>query len=162
MRLFFYSSVLICIFTYTHKFYVSVNQVFFNSEKNRVEITNRIFIDDLNTALQSLQNSKFEIEDMTKTSESYKIFYDYYQSNFTVKINDKKSIIIVKSFEIEEDVFVIYALIDKVSKIKSFEMENNLLFDLFASQQHINHIEINNAKTSTLLDNQNRKTLLKF
>lgn len=162
MRLFFYSSVLFCLLNLTHKFYVSVNQIFFNTDKNRIEITNRIFIDDLNASLRLIQNDNFEIEDMTEYSDSYKVFYNYYQSNFNIKINNKECLILIKSFEIENDVFVIYALIDKVSKIKSFELENNLLFELYPSQQHINHIDINNSKKSTLLDNQSRKTLLKF
>ena len=126
MRLFFYSSVLLCLLNLTHKFYVSVNQIFFNTDKNRIEITNRIFIDDLNASLRLIQNDNFEIEDMTEYSDSYKVFYNYYQSNFNIKINNKECLILIKSFEIENDVFVIYALIDKVSKIKSFELENNI------------------------------------
>lgn len=162
MRLFFFGTLLFFWGNATHKFYVSVNQIVFNSDKNRIEITNRIFIDDLNAALELFNKNSFEIEYMTESSESFRIFCSYYQSNFKININKRECAILIKSFEIEEDVFVIYALVDRVSKVKTFEIENNLLFELYPSQQHINHIEINNFSKSTLLDSANRKTLLNF
>jgi hypothetical protein len=141
---------------------VSVNQIDYNIEKDRIEITNRIFIDDLNSSLQALTTAKFELEEMSSNAKLYTIFLDYYQKNFKIKVNQKDCIITIKSFEIEEDVFVIYGVIYNVSKIKSFELQNTLLFDLINSQQHIHHISIKNQKKSTLLDYNKRKTLLKY
>ena len=41
-----------------HKFYVSVTQIDYVAKKNRVEITSRIFIDDLNKVLEKKYNKK--------------------------------------------------------------------------------------------------------
>ncbi len=42
-----------------HKFYVSVTQIDFVPNKKRVEITSRIFIDDLEKALEKRFKKKF-------------------------------------------------------------------------------------------------------
>jgi hypothetical protein len=49
--LFFISIILLCSFS-MHKFYVSMYQVNYNANAKRIEITTRIFIDDINTALE--------------------------------------------------------------------------------------------------------------
>ena len=44
-----------------HKFYVSIYQINFNQDKKQVEITARIFYDDLNKALEKTNQVKTHI-----------------------------------------------------------------------------------------------------
>lgn len=162
MRILFFAPFLLLLSFSVHKFFVSVNQIDFNQSKNRIEITNRIFIDDLNASLNANVSDKFEIENTTLASDSFKILQAYMDKNLIVKINKKHKQLSIKNFEIEGDVFVIYLIIYNVSNVKSLEIENNLLFDMIHSQQHILHFNINGKKTSKLLDFESRKTMLNF
>lgn len=160
MRFFIHLTAIVFLSFGMHKFYVSVNQIVFNADKNRIEITNRIFIDDLNASLNASTTSKFEIEQMTLNSDAFKVMDAYFKKHLIFKINKKAVPFQIKSFEIEGDVFVVYSSISNVSKVKSIEIENNLLFDLIPTQQHIMHIDINKTKKSDLLDFDARKSLL--
>jgi len=160
MRILIFISAFLLFSFSSHKFYVSVNQVDFNQSKKRLEITNRIFIDDLNASLNSVATEKFEIENMTLNSKSFEVLKSYINKNLIFKINKKQKELNIKTFEIEGDVFVIYSVINDVSGIKSLEIENSLLFDLIPSQQHIVHFNINETKSSKLLDFESRKTML--
>jgi len=42
----------------SHKFYVSIYRIDFSSEKKRLEITSRIFVDDLNPAIEGKYGRK--------------------------------------------------------------------------------------------------------
>lgn len=160
MRILVFISTFFLISFSSHKFYVSVNQIDFNQSKKRLEITNRIFIDDLNASLNSIATEKFEIENMTLDSKSFEVLQSYMNKHLIFKINKKQKELKIKTFEIEGDVFVIYSIINDVSAIKSLEVDNSLLFDLIPTQQHIVHFNINETKSSKLLDFESRKTML--
>lgn len=157
----FITSFLLLSFN-VHKFYVSVSQVDFNQEKKRLEITNRIFIDDFSASLNASISNKIELEDMKINAESVKILENYINKNLQFTLNKKIKELQIKSFEIEGDVFVIYSIIANISNIQTIEIENKLLFDLVPSQQHIVHLNINNTKKSLLMDFNSRKSLLKI
>lgn len=160
MRILIFATTLLLFSFTSHKFYVSVNQIDFNQSKKRLEITNRIFIDDLNASLNASTTEKFEIEDMTLNSKSFGVLQSYLNKHLIFKINKKQKEFQIKNFEIEGDVFVIYSVLGDVSNVKSLEVENSLLFDLIPSQQHIVHFNINETKSSKLLDFESRKTML--
>ena len=52
-----------------HKFYVSIYQVDFVAEKKRVEITARIFMDDLNLALEKEFKIKTHLGEKSETTQ---------------------------------------------------------------------------------------------
>ena len=58
----------LCSFS-IHKFYVSVTQVDYVPSKKRVEITSRIFIDDLEKALTKKYNKKVNLTSTLNPSE---------------------------------------------------------------------------------------------
>ena len=97
---------------------------------------------------------------MTLNSKSFEILQSYFKKHLVFKINKKHKDLKIKNFEIEGDVFVIYSVLGDVSNVKSLEVENSLLFDLIPSQQHIVHFNINETKSSKLLDFESRKTML--
>jgi len=145
-----------------HKFYVSVTQINFAQDKKTIQITSRIFIDDLNNALEKKYKKKFYIGSTKETEEEIQLLKNYFSENFSIKVNSKTKPTVFLDKEIEDDVIVLYHVIRDVSKINSLEIKNTLLFDFLPEQQHIIHTQISGKKLSALLTFENRTELLNY
>lgn len=145
-----------------HKFYVSVTQINFVAEKKTIQITTRIFIDDLNNTLEKKHKKKFYIGSIKETSEEVDWLKKYIETNFSLKVNGKGKEIVFLDKEIEDDVLICYLVVKNVSKINSLEIKNTLLFDFLPEQQHIIHTQVLTKKQSALLTFENPAELLKY
>ena len=145
-----------------HKFYVSIYQVNFNQKKQMLEITSRIFMDDLNDILKSKYNQKTHIGETNETPDDIVLMKKYILGNFFVKINGQQKSINYLSKELEGNVVVCYYNVKEISKIKTFEIQNTALFDLNSDQQNIIQTTLYGKKQSLLLTPDNVKGLLKL
>ncbi len=144
-----------------HKFYVSIYQVRYNQDKKRVEITTRVFIDDLTKAIQLKQESKSYLGTTKETPEDIIALKKYFSSNFLIKINNVTKKIEFKRKELEGNVLICYFVVTNMPKIQTVEIQNTALFDLFPEQQNIIQIDVNNHKQNLLLTANNVKGMLK-
>ena len=145
-----------------HKFYVSVTQINFAQDKKAIQITSRIFIDDLNNALEKKHKKKFYIGSTKESEEEIQLMKNYFNENFSIKVNSKSKPTVYLDKEVEDDVIILYHVIRDVSKINSLEIKNTTLFDFLPEQQHIIHTQISGKKLSALLTFENREELLKY
>ncbi len=145
-----------------HKFYVSIYQINFNQKDKRLEITSRIFIDDLNAVLKLKYNKKTTISENSATPEDIELMKKYLSENFSIKVNGILKAINFLSNEIEPNVLICYFNIKDVTKIKTLEIKNTALFDLNSEQQNIMQTTIFKKKKSLLLTLDNPKEIIKI
>ena len=149
-------------FTSLHKYYISVTQIDFIEEKQSVQITTRIFIDDFESLLRERYDEFITLagKDEPKTADLY--IERYLREKMKIKINneDVKFTFIGKEYDI--DIMKCYLEIDNINRIDSFEISNQVLFDLFEEQQNIVKTKINSKQKSFILTLQNVNALLKF
>ncbi len=143
-----------------HKFYVSIYQINYVEKSKMLQITARIFADDLNTVLQKKYNVKTKIGETTETEADVLLLKKYLVENFLIKINNKVQTINFKSKEMESNVVICYFTVVSFPKIKAIEIQNTALFDLNFEQQNIIQLTILGKKKSLLLTNENVKGLL--
>ncbi len=136
-----------------HKFYVSVTQIDFVPNKKRVEITSRIFIDDLEKALEKKFKKKFYLTSTKEIENSEILIQEYLKEKIKISINKKAQDIEYLAREVEGDVLIFYTKIAISKKINTFEIYNSLLTDLYKEQQNIVHLNINGNKNSFLFTN---------
>jgi hypothetical protein len=144
-----------------HKFYVSIYQVTFNQKKQMLEITSRIFIDDLNDVLKTKYNQKTHIGEPNEMPEDVVLMKKYIADNFSIKINGQQKSINYLSKEIEGNIIICYYNVKEIPKIKIFEVQNTALFELNSDQQNIIQTTIYGKKQSLLLTPDNVKAMLK-
>jgi hypothetical protein len=144
-----------------HKFYVSIYQINYVPQKKMLQITSRIFFDDLNDALKKKYNKSTHIGEQNESEEDVVLMKKYISDNFSIKINGQSKAINYLSKELEGNVLVCYHTVKDVSKIKSLEIQNTTLFDLNEEQQNIIQTNIYGKKQSLLLTVDNVKGLLK-
>ena len=144
--------VLLSSFTW-HKFYVSVTQIDYVPNKKRIEITHRIFIDDLEKALEKKYKKKVYLTSNKELPEAETLIKDYLKENVKISINKKAQNLEFLAREVEGDVLIFYTKIAISKKINTFEIFNSLLTDVYSEQQNIVHVNINSNKNSFLFTN---------
>lgn len=163
-RVLSFSLVLLCfaLVSWSHKFYVGIYQVHHNPEKKMLEVTCRIFTDDLNEALKKKHNRKFRIGEPDVDQSDVSAMKNYIAEHFTISVNGKSQTLDFRSFEIEANVAVCYYRVLNVPKIKTIGVRNDILFELFDDQQNIIQASANQNKQNLLLTVDNPKEQLSF
>ena len=145
-----------------HKFYMAIYQVNYAPEKKMLQITSRIFVDDLNKALEKKYNKKLNLGTEKEASEEVILLKKYLAENFSIKVNGQSKPMTFLSKEVDGDVLVCYSNIKGVSKIYSLEISNSVLIDWSSEQQNITHITVLGTKNSILFTDSSRNGVLKY
>lgn len=144
-----------------HKFYVSVNQVEFVPKKKALEITSRIFIDDIDLALEKKYGKKLYLGTSKESSESLDFLKKYFKEKFSIKVNGQQKEIIFLGKEVEDNVLICYFTVKDIEKVTSLEIKDTILMEIY-DQQHIFHTTILGDKKSLLLTTGNTLGLLNY
>jgi hypothetical protein len=153
--------VLSSAFTF-HKFYVGVFQVDYFKEKKAVQITARLFIDDLEKALHKKHNKHFYISTKDEVIDANSYIAKYLDEKFKIKINNKIQTIQFLTKEQEENIVICYLKINFKDNIKELDITNNVLSDVFNEQQNLLHLNINGNKKTILFTNTETNKKLKY
>jgi len=145
-----------------HKFYMGIYQINYASEKKMLQITSRIFVDDLDKALEKKYNKKFFLGTDKETTESIDLLKKYLTENFIIKVNGQTKAMNFLSKEMDGDVLVCYLNIKDISKINSLEIYNSVLIDCFSEQQNIVHVTAFGTKKSFLFTETSTREVLKY
>jgi hypothetical protein len=144
-----------------HKFYVSIYQINYVSQKKMIQITSRIFIDDMNNALEKKYHKKTFVGTDRETADDVVLMKKYLAEKFVLKLNGSAKPMNFLSKEVEANVIVSYFSIKEVSKINSLSIENSALLEVNEEQQNIIQANISGEKESLLLTSDNFRGVLK-
>lgn len=144
-----------------HKFYVGMFQMKFVPQKKELHITTRIFVDDLNLALEKKFHKKTFIGEPTESKEDEVLMQKYIAEKFKLKIKSQAKNYTFLSKEMENNVVICYFKIKELTQITSLEVENSILMEIYPEQQNIIQFDNNGDKNSLLLTEDNFKGMLK-
>ena len=150
-------------FTSIHKYYISVTQVDYVASQQPVQITTRVFIDDFEAVLRERYDESITLmtdNDEAKTVDPY--IKQYLSEKIKIKINGKPVNVTFIGKTYDTDIMRCYLEIENVSSIKSIEIVNQVLFDMFEDQQNIIKTKINNKQKSFMLVKQKDTAMLNF
>jgi len=155
--------LLIPILSFTvHKYYVSLTQIDYNQKNKLVEITVRVFIDDLNKALDKQYHQEFNLGEKNELKNTNYFIKNYFENNFIVKVNNQHKDYNMVGKEYEDNICYIYFEIPAIANISNIEITNSILQEIFEEQQNIIKTNINAIHHSLILTAENNKGLLKF
>ncbi len=161
----FYTLIAIIFLTLSsfgiHKFYVSIYQINYVSEKKMLQITSRLFVDDVNSVLYKKFGKKTFLGEKNESQEDVNLMKKYILDNFSLKVNGQLKPINYLSKEMEGNVIICYYNIKDISKIKSLEVKNSALIELNSEQQNIIQSTIYGEKQSLLLTEGTLSGMLK-
>ncbi|MEL6917000.1 MAG: DUF6702 family protein [Bacteroidota bacterium] len=149
-------------FAVAHKFYVSVTNITYSDKDDALQITTRIFIDDLENVLAERYGIATDLATDKEYQATDKYIEKYLKAKFALKINRKTVDFDYLGKEYDNDVVICYIEVPKVgfSTIQSIEVTNEVLMDLFDEQQNVVHFKLNGNKKSFVLVRENNKGML--
>lgn len=146
----------------THKFYVSVTNVSYSEKDKALQITSRIFIDDLDAVLKERYNvdSKLATAEESKLADSY--LEKYLRKKFQLQINGESVAytIIGRKYDTDVCIFYLEAANLNFSSISSIQIQNEVLTDLYDEQQNVVHFKVKDHKKSFVLVKSDTKGML--
>ena len=144
-----------------HKYYMAIYQVDFVPQKKRIQVTSRIFVDDLNSALEKKFRVKSNIGFSQETPQEEANLKKYLAEKFIIKVNGVAKPMTYLSKELDANVMICYFRIPEISKINSLEIENSLLMEWNSDQQNIIQANLNGEKQTVMLTSDNYKRTIK-
>lgn len=165
LKMFFVILVLpLVAFTAAHKFYVSVTNVNYSEKDKALQITSRVFIDDLDKLLQERYDvkSKLATEEESPLADEY--LEKYLRAKFVVEVNGANASYNYIGKKYDADVVIFYIEVPNVdlATLKTIQIENEVLTDLFDEQQNVVHFKVGKDKKSFVLVKSRTKGMLKL
>ncbi|PZR21948.1 MAG: hypothetical protein DI539_06690 [Flavobacterium psychrophilum] len=145
-----------------HKYYVSVFQMNYVPAKKEVQVTSRIFIDDLEAALVKKYKKHLYIGTSTEVAGADEYIKKYISEKLHIKVNGKEKAIKFLGKETEDDILICYYTIPAEKTVKSLSVSNTVLLEMFDDQQNIIHVTVQRNKKSLLLTNSTTEGVLEF
>lgn len=149
-------------FTVAHKFYLSVTNITYSEKDDALQITSRVFIDDLEDLLRErydiIGNLGIDIE--SELADEY--LEKYLRAKFSLEINGELKAFDFLGRKYDTDVIIFYLEVPKVDfpTITSIQVKNEVLTDLYDEQQNVIHFKIKGKKKSFVLIKSDTKGML--
>jgi len=148
--------------SFAHPFYVSVSQIGYNPESKSLELACKIFVDDLETALEAAGAKDLYLGLDKEKSSADEIIDNYLRKHLDIRINGNK---VEGSFlgkEVIDDVIWSYIEYPDVAFPSEISIDNTLLLDELEGQQNIVHVKIAGKEKSLRLFKGRSKDVLNF
>lgn len=132
-----------------HPFYLGVTNIKYKQEEKTVQVTLKLFVNDLEEALGAFHGKKVDIlntGDKTKISNDIRL---YVNKHFLLTANGGIQEMKWIGFEIESEAVWMYFEYEGIQTLKHLGVENDLLYEKFSKQEHIIQLEAGKTKVST-------------
>ena len=155
MRKLKYSFLLLCLAFFSvgagikHPLHVSTTEVNFNAKDKTLEVSCKIFSDDFEAILAKLYKQKTDLSNPNMKSAMDELVKKYLLSHLQLKANGKAVAMNYIGFEIDHEATNIYLEVEKVAAIKSVEVNDSILYDMFDDQMSIVHVVKGSNRKST-------------
>ena len=149
-------------FSAVHKYYVSITQIEYVKDKQSVQIISRIFVDDIEKLVRQRYDKNITLNDGQDEVIIDGYIKKYLSEKIYISINGAPSVLKFIGKEYDDDIMRCYLEIENVASIKSFEIQNKVLFDIFEEQKNIVRNNINGKNKTFVLIPQKDKGMLNF
>jgi hypothetical protein len=149
-------------FTAAHKFYLTVTHIGYSEKDDALQITTRIFIDDLDKVLEARYGLKMNLDTESESPLANEYLEKYLRNKLVIELNG-----VIKDYtflgkEYDTDMVVCYMEIPKIgiAKVKTIQIQDEVLTDIFDEQQNVVHFNVKDVRKSVVLLKSNTKGML--
>lgn len=139
----------------THDFHTSIANGKLNPKSGDLEITLKVFTDDLELAIKNNTNIELNLLSTTPHSEADLLIENYILRRFQIKKPGENLQLNYIGNEIEVDITFIYLNINKMTVENELSIRNTVFFDTFDDQSNIVNIKIQDKMYSVFLNAAN-------
>lgn len=145
-----------------HPFYISVCQVDHNPDTGALEMSFRIFMDDLELALETMGTERLHLGTEREAEKADIYIGRYLARHVVIEINGRRVSAAFLGKEVDPDAIWCYVEVENIPVLESITMTNSLLLETFEDQVNLVHVNANGQKKSLVFDNQQVTQTLNF
>jgi len=154
--------IIVSWLSFFHPFYVSVTEINHNARSQAVEVSCRIFYDDLERTLEKQYHTRVDIVKPADKSKMNQLLNDYIKKHLIIKADGKVLALSYVGYEIQEDAAWTYFEVKGINKVKKFEVHDDLLFTEHPEQINMLHVTVGGQRKSTKLSNPESEAAFEF
>jgi hypothetical protein len=145
-----------------HPFHVSVCDIEMNEKHGRLEITHKIFWDDLEEGLSAMAGKPVNVSKPKNEKELQELIEKYLYTHFSLKIDGHTVVPVYLGSELDEDAMWCYMEVENFTGFTTIEVKNTLLMEIFRDQMNLVHVKNRTKLKSLKLNTKTQSGTLKF
>jgi len=139
---------------FMHKFYLSLTEIRFNPGTGRIEVSMRIFPDDLDRALMDKTGIKTMLATELEPPGADSLLKEYLMESFRIEVNGKAVVLNYLGKEPEADAIWCYLESEPVSRPVTIMVTQAVLTEIFEEQVNIVQVYQGKWNRGLLLNRQ--------
>jgi hypothetical protein len=145
-----------------HPFYVSVTEINHNRETKSLEITCKVFADDMEDILKKSYKTTVDLSAPGQQAQNNRLVSDYVTRHLDLAIDGKPAKLSFVGFEKDSESAYCYFEVPNVPTLKTLKVSNSILQDLNTEQINIMHVTVNGNRKSYKLDYPHKEAAFTF
>ena len=142
----------ISLFSFLHPFYVSVTEIHHNAKERSLEISCKVFSDDMENILKQNYKVAVDFTDQKQHQQIDKLMYDYFSKHLALSSDGKPVKLNYVGFEKDSESVYCYLEATSIHAVKKIDVSNSILHDLTPEQINIMHVTVGGNRKSHKLD----------
>ena len=145
-----------------HPFYIAVTEIKLNTSDKTLEVTCKMFADDLEQVLEKNNHTQLDIASGKDQASFNKYIPAYVKNHLSVSIDGKAGNLSYIGFEKENESAYCYFQVENIASLKDLDIVDSLLHDFTSDQVNIIHVTVNGRRQSTKLDYPQKSASFNF
>ncbi len=149
---------------FTHKFYLSVTQVYYKESQDALQITMRIFTDDFDAELEHTYGHKCGLDTDKESDRAGDYMASYTTERFVTFLDGERRELSFLGWKYDMDQTVVYLELPNsgFNQARSIGVQNKLLLGTFEDQKNMTHLKLGEITKTWLFHQGNTKEVLKI
>ena len=143
-----------------HPLHLSSMEINYTTKPGTLEISCRLFTDDLEDAIKKQFNVATDLSAPAKHQAMDVLLKKYIATRLKFQANGQAVTLNYLGFEKDREAVIVYIESTPLKPFKKLEVYNTLMYDLFTDQTNIMHVVINGDRKSSKLDYPETKAVL--
>ncbi len=129
-------------FASAHPFYLSLCQIDYNAENHSLEISVKIFADDLLNALRERKQTDLHLGEQQENPKTNEYVFNYLKDNLSIKTDNTPVTISYVGKEMEDSAVWCFLEVTDVASFSKIQVTDQILTEIYDSQSNV--VQVNN------------------
>lgn len=145
-----------------HPFYMSVTEMRYNPQRQALEVSCRIFTDDLENALKKYNHTTLDVMQPKDRAAVDTMIARYLAQHLVIKADGKTAALKYLGYKIEGEAAWCFLEAGALPSLRQIDLQNDILYAEHESQSHMIHMMVNGKRQSVKIDNPKKDAGFKF
>lgn len=145
-----------------HPFYVSVTEISHNRQSKSLEVTCKIFADDLEDILKKNYKTTVNLTAAAQQAQNDRLINDYFTRHLALATDGKPVKLSYVGFEKDSESAYCYFEVPNIAALQKLDVSISILQDLTPEQINIMHVTVNGNRKSYKLNYPHKQASFTF